>query len=75
MSAPTTFWRLAGLSYMQYVSKSSAVVRTCLKETSKVAQDRGAVSYNNSVFKTGEQIGEKVAVTNLREAGAHLRAV
>eukprot|EP00566_Odontella_aurita_P034562 CAMPEP_0113593318 /NCGR_PEP_ID=MMETSP0015_2-20120614/38368_1 /TAXON_ID=2838 /ORGANISM="Odontella" /LENGTH=34 /DNA_ID=CAMNT_0000500017 /DNA_START=71 /DNA_END=171 /DNA_ORIENTATION=+ /assembly_acc=CAM_ASM_000160 len=32
MTTPTTFWRLAGMSYTQFVTRASTAVRAGLKE-------------------------------------------
>eukprot|EP00815_Leptocylindrus_aporus_P007462 CAMPEP_0116057328 /NCGR_PEP_ID=MMETSP0322-20121206/4541_1 /TAXON_ID=163516 /ORGANISM="Leptocylindrus danicus var. apora, Strain B651" /LENGTH=65 /DNA_ID=CAMNT_0003541309 /DNA_START=95 /DNA_END=292 /DNA_ORIENTATION=- len=60
MSTPTTFWRLAGMSYLQYVNKASAVVVNALKEPAKSqALARMEYSFNKSVWEAGTQ-GKKV---------------
>jgi F-type H+-transporting ATPase subunit epsilon len=46
MSTGASFWRIAGLSYLQYVNKASACVRAGLKEPMKTKADaRGRVGY------------------------------
>ena len=35
MSTPTTFWRLAGMTYMGYVTRATAALRGGLKEVRK----------------------------------------
>jgi len=63
----TTFWRLAGLSYTQYVSTSSACVRAVLKESLKPkAMIRGRVNFNYATFEAGEQ----TAKTNITDLAA-----
>ena len=43
--AGSSYWRLAGLSYLQYLNKASGAVRSCLKEpmlTQSAVRDRVA---------------------------------
>lgn len=69
MSA-TTFWRIAGMSYVQYVAVSSATLRTVLKEPMKTkALARGSISYNSSPFVDGIQ-GAKTAIETIAAAAA-----
>eukprot|EP00522_Entomoneis_paludosa_P016565 CAMPEP_0172452182 /NCGR_PEP_ID=MMETSP1065-20121228/9926_1 /TAXON_ID=265537 /ORGANISM="Amphiprora paludosa, Strain CCMP125" /LENGTH=66 /DNA_ID=CAMNT_0013204207 /DNA_START=81 /DNA_END=281 /DNA_ORIENTATION=- len=49
MTAPvTTYWRIAGLSYLQYVNRAASSVRTVLKEPAK----RKALLQNNYYYKS-----------------------
>ena len=67
MSSATTFWRLAGMSYLQYVNVASATVRGVLKESVKTkAIARDAVSFNHVSGTTGA----KTPVSSLAEAVA-----
>eukprot|EP00579_Thalassiosira_antarctica_P004435 CAMPEP_0201881422 /NCGR_PEP_ID=MMETSP0902-20130614/11735_1 /ASSEMBLY_ACC=CAM_ASM_000551 /TAXON_ID=420261 /ORGANISM="Thalassiosira antarctica, Strain CCMP982" /LENGTH=67 /DNA_ID=CAMNT_0048409635 /DNA_START=38 /DNA_END=241 /DNA_ORIENTATION=+ len=62
MSTPTTFWRLAGVSYVQYVSKASSTLRMALKEPAKskaMAQEQ--FFFNKSQWTNGV-MGEKTAM-------------
>eukprot|EP00584_Thalassiosira_punctigera_P016487 CAMPEP_0172549882 /NCGR_PEP_ID=MMETSP1067-20121228/22576_1 /TAXON_ID=265564 ORGANISM="Thalassiosira punctigera, Strain Tpunct2005C2" /NCGR_SAMPLE_ID=MMETSP1067 /ASSEMBLY_ACC=CAM_ASM_000444 /LENGTH=67 /DNA_ID=CAMNT_0013337323 /DNA_START=84 /DNA_END=287 /DNA_ORIENTATION=+ len=62
MTTPTTFWRLAGVSYVQYVNKASSTLRMALREPAKskaVAQETFA--YNRSQWTEGAQ-GPKTMV-------------
>eukprot|EP00585_Thalassiosira_rotula_P005993 CAMPEP_0196134832 /NCGR_PEP_ID=MMETSP0910-20130528/3648_1 /TAXON_ID=49265 /ORGANISM="Thalassiosira rotula, Strain GSO102" /LENGTH=70 /DNA_ID=CAMNT_0041394863 /DNA_START=52 /DNA_END=264 /DNA_ORIENTATION=+ len=69
MTTPTTFWRLAGVSYVQYVTKASSTVRAALKEPAKSkAMTQEAFSYNRSTWTGGEQ-GAKTLVNNLKSVG------
>lgn len=69
MTTPTTFWRLAGMSYTQFVTRAATSVRAGLKEPAKTkAMQQEAFMYNKSVWTAGEQ-GEKTAVDVLANAG------
>eukprot|EP00591_Stephanopyxis_turris_P004534 CAMPEP_0195523660 /NCGR_PEP_ID=MMETSP0794_2-20130614/22993_1 /TAXON_ID=515487 /ORGANISM="Stephanopyxis turris, Strain CCMP 815" /LENGTH=66 /DNA_ID=CAMNT_0040653705 /DNA_START=59 /DNA_END=259 /DNA_ORIENTATION=+ len=60
MTTPTTFWRLAGMTYVQYVSRASSAVRGALKEPSKSkALQNEKFNFNSSVWESGVQ-GKKV---------------
>ncbi|CAM9859110.1 unnamed protein product [Pylaiella littoralis] len=70
MSQATTFWRLAGMTYLEYASKATTVMRGALKEPARTAaMARDAVSYNRNVFVNGQPQG-KLPVANLKEASA-----
>ncbi|CAM9271744.1 unnamed protein product [Ectocarpus sp. 12 AP-2014] len=70
MSQATTFWRLAGMTYLEYASKATTVMRGALKEPARsTALAREAVGYNRNVFVDGKPQG-KLPVANLKEAGA-----
>ncbi|KAL9189870.1 hypothetical protein ACHAXT_009545 [Thalassiosira profunda] len=69
MTTPTTFWRLAGVSYVQYVTKASSTVRAALKEPAKSkAMAQEAFGYNRSHWTGGEQ-GGKTKVDALKSVG------
>jgi len=69
MSTPTTFWRLAGVSYIQYVTKAASTVRACLKEPAKTkAAALESFNYNSSVY-SGGNVGPKVNVTSVSQVG------
>eukprot|EP00560_Eucampia_antarctica_P008849 CAMPEP_0197823728 /NCGR_PEP_ID=MMETSP1437-20131217/1049_1 /TAXON_ID=49252 ORGANISM="Eucampia antarctica, Strain CCMP1452" /NCGR_SAMPLE_ID=MMETSP1437 /ASSEMBLY_ACC=CAM_ASM_001096 /LENGTH=70 /DNA_ID=CAMNT_0043423037 /DNA_START=88 /DNA_END=300 /DNA_ORIENTATION=- len=69
MTTPTTFWRLAGMSYVQYVTKASSTVRAALKEPAKSkAMAQETFSYNKAAWDSGKQ-GEKKLVDVLSKAG------
>eukprot|EP00562_Extubocellulus_spinifer_P009038 CAMPEP_0178495362 /NCGR_PEP_ID=MMETSP0696-20121128/13503_1 /TAXON_ID=265572 /ORGANISM="Extubocellulus spinifer, Strain CCMP396" /LENGTH=70 /DNA_ID=CAMNT_0020123493 /DNA_START=26 /DNA_END=238 /DNA_ORIENTATION=+ len=69
MTTPTTFWRLAGMSYVQFVTRASSTVRAALKEPAKSkAMAQETFSYNSSKWVDGVQ-GDKVAVDTLGKAG------
>eukprot|EP00546_Thalassionema_frauenfeldii_P006666 CAMPEP_0178913524 /NCGR_PEP_ID=MMETSP0786-20121207/10892_1 /TAXON_ID=186022 /ORGANISM="Thalassionema frauenfeldii, Strain CCMP 1798" /LENGTH=70 /DNA_ID=CAMNT_0020586279 /DNA_START=66 /DNA_END=278 /DNA_ORIENTATION=- len=60
----TTFWRLAGMSYLQYVNKSASTIRMALKEPAKrKALALENFGYHKSVWEAGVQ-GEKQAMGN-----------
>uniref|UniRef100_A0A7S3L8J2 Uncharacterized protein n=1 Tax=Amphora coffeiformis TaxID=265554 RepID=A0A7S3L8J2_9STRA len=66
MSKPvTTFWRMAGLSYLQYVNKAASTIRGALKEPAKsrlAVQD--TFSFKKSSWSGGVQ-GPKTEVTRM----------
>eukprot|EP00520_Triparma_pacifica_P000157 CAMPEP_0118640794 /NCGR_PEP_ID=MMETSP0785-20121206/4939_1 /TAXON_ID=91992 /ORGANISM="Bolidomonas pacifica, Strain CCMP 1866" /LENGTH=70 /DNA_ID=CAMNT_0006532197 /DNA_START=41 /DNA_END=253 /DNA_ORIENTATION=+ len=68
MSTPTTFWRLAGITYMSYVSRATSSLRSSLKEPlkSKLSKDFN-LSYNRSTWEEGVQ-GVKKQVDMLEKA-------
>ncbi|KAL3780450.1 hypothetical protein ACHAW5_004576 [Stephanodiscus triporus] len=56
MTTPTTFWRLAGVSYVQYVTKASSTVRAALKEPAKSkAMIQETYLFNKSTWTNGVQ--------------------
>eukprot|EP00548_Thalassiothrix_antarctica_P004381 CAMPEP_0194130316 /NCGR_PEP_ID=MMETSP0152-20130528/1381_1 /TAXON_ID=1049557 /ORGANISM="Thalassiothrix antarctica, Strain L6-D1" /LENGTH=69 /DNA_ID=CAMNT_0038824791 /DNA_START=45 /DNA_END=254 /DNA_ORIENTATION=- len=58
----STFWRAAGMSYLQYLNKSASTVRMALKEPAKrKALTYEKFGYQKAVWKDGVQ-GEKVVV-------------
>eukprot|EP00538_Stauroneis_constricta_P005450 CAMPEP_0119558880 /NCGR_PEP_ID=MMETSP1352-20130426/11470_1 /TAXON_ID=265584 /ORGANISM="Stauroneis constricta, Strain CCMP1120" /LENGTH=72 /DNA_ID=CAMNT_0007606371 /DNA_START=36 /DNA_END=254 /DNA_ORIENTATION=+ len=64
-----SFWRIAGLSYLQYVNRAAVSVRSALKEPAKsklAAQTE--FSYKASSWADGVQ-SEKVEITSLGAAG------
>eukprot|EP00539_Tryblionella_compressa_P005354 CAMPEP_0178763076 /NCGR_PEP_ID=MMETSP0744-20121128/16931_1 /TAXON_ID=913974 /ORGANISM="Nitzschia punctata, Strain CCMP561" /LENGTH=73 /DNA_ID=CAMNT_0020417893 /DNA_START=41 /DNA_END=262 /DNA_ORIENTATION=+ len=70
MTAPaTSFWRIAGMTYLQYANRAAGSVRAALKEPlkSKLAAE-GQFSYKASVWEGGVQ-GPKVEITSLEQAG------
>eukprot|EP00558_Chaetoceros_sp_UNC1202_P003658 CAMPEP_0197234792 /NCGR_PEP_ID=MMETSP1429-20130617/2446_1 /TAXON_ID=49237 /ORGANISM="Chaetoceros sp., Strain UNC1202" /LENGTH=70 /DNA_ID=CAMNT_0042693281 /DNA_START=70 /DNA_END=282 /DNA_ORIENTATION=+ len=69
MSTPTTFWRLAGMSYTQYVTRAATAMRTALKEPAKTkAMANEAFSYNATVWEGGVGSGKK-NISKLGDAG------
>eukprot|EP00752_Nemacystus_decipiens_P013890 g12330.t1 len=70
MSQATTFWRLAGMTYLEYASKATSVMRGALKEPARsTALAREVATYNRNIFVNGVPQG-KVPVTSLKEASA-----
>ncbi|KAL3938220.1 MAG: hypothetical protein SGBAC_006827 [Bacillariaceae sp.] len=65
----TTFWRIAGMTYLQYVNRAAGSVRSAVKEPmkSKLAA-QGQFSYRASSWTAGAQ-GVKTEVTTLGAAG------
>lgn len=56
MSAAASYWRVAGISYLQYVNISANVVRNALKEPLKTeALKRASVQFNISQWADGKQ--------------------
>eukprot|EP00979_Chaetoceros_neogracilis_P008279 scaffold1837_cov242-Chaetoceros_neogracile.AAC.6 len=69
MSTPTTFWRIAGMSYTQYVTRAATAVRNGLKEPAKTkALQHETFSYNAASWEAGK-IGPKKQVNKLTNAG------
>jgi len=59
----TSFWRVAGVSYLKYVQITSQCVRNCIKDKSKLAQ-RNEFHFRERVWKDGVQ-GERVLVEDV----------
>ncbi|CAM9987855.1 unnamed protein product [Ectocarpus sp. 13 AM-2016] len=60
MSQATTFWRLAGMTYLEYASKATTVMRGALKEPARsTALAREVVGYNRNVFVDGKPQGKR----------------
>jgi len=58
----TTFWRIAGMTYLQYVNTAATAIRGALKEPAqRKAMAQEFYSYKSSVWENGVQ-GQKVAV-------------
>lgn len=64
MATPaTTVWRIAGMSYLQYVNKSASAIRASLKEPAmRVVASQEIFSYKRSIWTDGIQ-GEKVEIS------------
>merc|ERR1711862_443861 len=59
----TTFWRAAGLNYVQYSSIAAHVVRSCLKpDQADAAAKRAATTIKFQRWENGKPIGEKKAI-------------
>ncbi|CAJ1939664.1 unnamed protein product [Cylindrotheca closterium] len=65
----TTIWRIAGMTYLQYVNRAAGSVRSAVKEPmkSKLAA-HGEFSYSAAAWNAGVQ-GAKTEVTVLGAAG------
>eukprot|EP00536_Pseudo-nitzschia_multiseries_P001029 jgi/Psemu1/250164/estExt_Genewise1Plus.C_130028 len=64
-AAATTYWRIAGMTYLQYVNRAAGAVRSGLKEPMKsklIAQSE--FKYNVSVWENGVQ-GAKKEISSL----------
>ncbi|KAL7486424.1 hypothetical protein ACHAW6_012016 [Cyclotella cf. meneghiniana] len=69
MTTPTTFWRLAGVSYVQYVTKASSTLRMALKEPAKSkAMAQETFAYNRAHWTDGN-MGTKSLVDALKSVG------
>lgn len=69
MSTPTTFWRLAGVSYVQYVSKASSTLRAALREPARSkAAAQESFAYNRATYAKGVP-SQKVKVDQLDAVG------
>ena len=56
MSQATTFWRLAGMNYLQYVNVASTSLRACVRTPLvKKALDREYVGYYRVPFVGGKE--------------------
>ncbi|VEU33640.1 unnamed protein product [Pseudo-nitzschia multistriata] len=67
--ASTTYWRIAGMTYLQYVNRAAGAVRSGLKEPTKsklLAQSE--FKYNASAWESGIQ-GAKKEISALGQAG------
>ncbi|KAF0685000.1 Aste57867_23029 [Aphanomyces stellatus] len=71
----TSLWRSAGLSYLQYVNKSAAVVRAATKEPlkSKIAA-RSEVDFAAWKWTQGER-GARIDVDSIKKAQEAFKAV
>ena len=65
MSA-TTFWRLAGMTYLQYVNTASVTLRGVLKESVKTK----AVIRDNVSFNHVANSGVKTPITSIADVAA-----
>ncbi|OEU08345.1 hypothetical protein FRACYDRAFT_271807 [Fragilariopsis cylindrus CCMP1102] len=70
MTPPATnFWRIAGMSYLQYVNRAAGSVRSALKEPMKSKLSaQGEFSYKASAWVDGTQMS-KTEITSLSQAG------
>eukprot|EP00542_Grammatophora_oceanica_P015279 CAMPEP_0194045888 /NCGR_PEP_ID=MMETSP0009_2-20130614/18713_1 /TAXON_ID=210454 /ORGANISM="Grammatophora oceanica, Strain CCMP 410" /LENGTH=65 /DNA_ID=CAMNT_0038690925 /DNA_START=52 /DNA_END=249 /DNA_ORIENTATION=+ len=56
MPPQTSFWRIAGMSYLQYVAKASSTIRAGLKEPAKrKAMEQEKYFFNSSTWEGGVQ--------------------
>eukprot|EP00934_Nitzschia_sp_Nitz4_P008574 Nitzschia sp. Nitz4//scaffold163_size50693//8773//9153//NITZ4_006982-RA/size50693-snap-gene-0.63-mRNA-1//-1//CDS//3329538013//8564//frame0 len=70
MTAPaTSFWRVAGMTYLQFANRAATSVRSALKEPTKSKLTAAnTFSYNKATWAAGEQ-GVKTEVSTLSKAG------
>eukprot|EP00594_Rhizosolenia_setigera_P007692 CAMPEP_0178939222 /NCGR_PEP_ID=MMETSP0789-20121207/87_1 /TAXON_ID=3005 /ORGANISM="Rhizosolenia setigera, Strain CCMP 1694" /LENGTH=66 /DNA_ID=CAMNT_0020618033 /DNA_START=220 /DNA_END=420 /DNA_ORIENTATION=+ len=60
MTTPTTFWRIAGMSYVQYVNRATTALRSALKEPAKTkAAASETFSFNVATWEAGEMGAKK----------------
>eukprot|EP00529_Nitzschia_sp_RCC80_P037798 CAMPEP_0113452314 /NCGR_PEP_ID=MMETSP0014_2-20120614/6783_1 /TAXON_ID=2857 /ORGANISM="Nitzschia sp." /LENGTH=66 /DNA_ID=CAMNT_0000343683 /DNA_START=82 /DNA_END=282 /DNA_ORIENTATION=- /assembly_acc=CAM_ASM_000159 len=61
MTAPqTNFWRIAGMTYLQYVNRAAVSVRGALKEPAKSKlSSQGQFGYKLSQWENGVQGAKK----------------
>jgi len=52
----TSFWRVAGVSYLKYVQISAQCIRNCVKDPK--AASRGEIHFRERLWKDGVQ-GER----------------
>ncbi|KAE8911077.1 hypothetical protein PF005_g9989 [Phytophthora fragariae] len=65
-SKGTSLWRMAGVSYLQYVNKSAGVLRAALKEPVKsTVQARSNVEFAGFKWANGDR-GERVDVGSIK---------
>ncbi|KAF1332007.1 Atpase, partial [Globisporangium splendens] len=64
----TSLWRVAGVSYLQYVNKSAAVLREALKEPVKTKfAARSEVQFAGFKWADGER-GKRAEITSVKKA-------
>eukprot|EP00587_Corethron_hystrix_P014129 CAMPEP_0113300184 /NCGR_PEP_ID=MMETSP0010_2-20120614/1921_1 /TAXON_ID=216773 ORGANISM="Corethron hystrix, Strain 308" /NCGR_SAMPLE_ID=MMETSP0010_2 /ASSEMBLY_ACC=CAM_ASM_000155 /LENGTH=67 /DNA_ID=CAMNT_0000153569 /DNA_START=116 /DNA_END=319 /DNA_ORIENTATION=+ /assembly_acc=CAM_ASM_000155 len=55
MTAATTYWRLAGLSYVQFLNRATSTLRASLKEPARSkAAANDSYSYSRNVWEAGK---------------------
>ncbi|KAL7680491.1 putative ATP synthase, F1 complex, epsilon subunit [Plasmopara halstedii] len=63
----TSLWRMAGVSYLQYVNKSASVLRASLKEPAKsTLEARSNVEFAAFKWVNGER-GERVDIDSIKK--------
>ncbi|GKY94341.1 hypothetical protein MPSEU_000400000 [Mayamaea pseudoterrestris] len=69
MSGPpvTTFWRLAGMTYLQYINRAAGAMRHALKEPAKSkALEQETFHYKTALWNAGTQ-APKRDITSLSD--------
>jgi len=70
----TSLWRVAGMSYLQYVNKSAAVLRAAVKEPLKSKiESRGTVKFAGFKWEEGVR-GQRIEVDSVKKAADAFRA-
>eukprot|EP00940_MAST-03C_sp_MAST-3C-sp2_P000604 g604.t1 len=65
-----SYWRVAGLNYLQYLQVCSATMRSALKQPAKqAAEARGVVHFREAVQESGRR-GNKVVVESYKQEHA-----
>ncbi|ETN07053.1 hypothetical protein PPTG_13477 [Phytophthora nicotianae INRA-310] len=65
-SKGTSLWRMAGVSYLQYVNKSAGVLRAALKEPVKsTVEARSKVEFAGFKWANGDR-GERVDIDSIK---------
>eukprot|EP00544_Gedaniella_sp_CCMP2646_P006694 CAMPEP_0202493942 /NCGR_PEP_ID=MMETSP1361-20130828/10075_1 /ASSEMBLY_ACC=CAM_ASM_000849 /TAXON_ID=210615 /ORGANISM="Staurosira complex sp., Strain CCMP2646" /LENGTH=73 /DNA_ID=CAMNT_0049124305 /DNA_START=68 /DNA_END=289 /DNA_ORIENTATION=+ len=66
MSPPqTSFWRLAGMSYLQYVNRATTCARLAMKEPARMkAMQQEVFSFTSTPWSNGTP-GEKIPIEKL----------
>ncbi|CAK0783321.1 hypothetical protein CVIRNUC_006520 [Coccomyxa viridis] len=68
-AAASSYWRVAGMSYLKYANLCADMVRGSLKEPTKTkAKLREAVYYRAATWKDGKP--EKQVITDLTDTAA-----
>eukprot|EP00941_MAST-03F_sp_MAST-3F-sp1_P002302 g2302.t1 len=63
----SSYWRKAGMNYLQYLEVGSKTMRMALKEPAKTkAMTRGAVHFREAFWKNAE-MGERVVIEDLAQ--------
>jgi F-type H+-transporting ATPase subunit epsilon len=68
-AAVSSYWRVAGMSYLKYSNLCADMLRSALKEPAKgAAKAREAIYYRSAVWKDG--VAQNQVVTDLTEGTA-----
>eukprot|EP00924_Labyrinthula_sp_SR-Ha-C_P010652 snap_masked-scaffold_49-processed-gene-0.14-mRNA-1 protein AED:0.51 eAED:0.51 QI:0/-1/0/1/-1/1/1/0/77 len=70
----TSYWRVAGLSYLKYVQVSSSVVRSCLKDRSAAVIAREELLFKERKWEAGKPTTDKFTVSSTEAKSPLLEA-